>query len=133
MPELVQQLPDGPIDFIGDVHGELEALQQLLFNLGYQPDGNHPEGRHLVFVGDLVDRGPDSPAVALFVRRLVINGSASCILGNHEMNVLLGKKRTYNRWLGHREGMAGSLERAPQKIATDAERWSHDGRKTVTQ
>ena len=39
MPELVQQLPDGPIDFIGDVHGELEALQQLLFRLGYQTDG----------------------------------------------------------------------------------------------
>ena len=44
MPELVQQLPDGPIDFIGDVHGELEALQQLLSHLGYQTDGTHPEG-----------------------------------------------------------------------------------------
>ena len=115
MPELVQQLPDGPIDFIGDVHGELEALQQLLSHLGYQTDGTHPEGRRLVFLGDLVDRGPDSPAVALLVRQLVINGNASCILGNHEMNVLLGKKRTYNRWLGHQEGMPGPLEQAPQR------------------
>ena len=111
MPELVQQLPDGPIDFIGDVHGELEALQQLLSHLGYQTDGTHPEGRRLVFLGDLVDRGPDSPAVALLVRQLVINGNASCILGNHEMNVLLGKKRTYNRWLGHQKGMPGLWSR----------------------
>ena len=122
MPELVQQLPDGPIDFIGDVHGELEALQQLLSHLGYHTDGTHPEGRRLVFLGDLVDRGPDSPAVALFVRQLVINGNASCILGNHEMNVLLGKKRTYNRWLGHQKGMPGPLEQAPQRVATDTER-----------
>ena len=122
MPDLVQQLPDGPIDFIGDVHGELEALQKLLSHLGYQPDGTHPDGRHLVFLGDLVDRGPDSPAVALLVRQLVINGRASCILGNHEMNVLLGKKRTYNRWLGHQKGMPGPLEQAPQRIATDPER-----------
>ena len=98
MPELVQQLPDGPIDFIGDVHGELEALQRLLAHLGYRPDGSHAAGRHLVFLGDLVDRGPDSPAVALLVRELVANHHASCILGNHEMNAMLGKKRTYNRF-----------------------------------
>ena len=80
MPELVQKLPDGPIDFIGDVHGELEALQRLLSHLGYQTDGTHSDGRHLVFLGDLVDRGPDSPAVALLVRQFVINCNASCIL-----------------------------------------------------
>ena len=114
MPELVQQLTDGPIDFIGDVHGELEALQRLLAHLGYRPDGSHAAGRHLVFLGDLVDRGPDSPAVALLVRELVANHHASCILGNHEMNAMLGKKRTYNRWLGHHEGMSGPLEQAPQ-------------------
>ena len=122
MPELVQQLPDGPIDFIGDVHGELEALQRLLAHLGYRPDGSHAAGRHLVFLGDLVDRGPDSPAVALLVRELVANHHASCILGNHEMNAMLGKKRTYNRWLGHHEGMSGPLEQAPQQVATNDER-----------
>ena len=52
----------------------------------------------------------------------MINRHASCILGNHEMNVLLGKHRTYNRWLGHREGISGPLEQAPQRMATDSER-----------
>ena len=122
MPELVQQLPDGPIDFIGDVHGELDALQRLLAHLGYRPDGSHAAGRHLVFLGDLVDRGPDSPAVALLVRQLVADLHASCILGNHEMNAMLGKKRTYNRWLGHHEGISGPLEHAPQQVATNDER-----------
>jgi protein phosphatase len=54
----------GPFDFIGDIHGCYDELLALLGQLGYAPDpGNeflyrHPEGRRLVFVGDLVDRGP---------------------------------------------------------------------------
>ena len=59
---LIQKLPTGPIDIIGDVHGEAEALNALLAHLGYTATG-HPQGRSLAFVGDLVDRGPDSPAV----------------------------------------------------------------------
>lgn len=122
MPELVQQLPDGPLDFIGDVHGEIEALHLLLHHLGYLEDGSHPENRHLIFMGDLVDRGPDSPTVAMLVRQFVKKGYARCILGNHEMNVLLGKQRTYNRWLGHTKGLPGPLDHAPQRVATDLER-----------
>ena len=58
-----QTLPDAPLDIIGDVHGEFEVLQALLHHLGYHEYGVHPEGRKLVFVGDLCDRGPDSPAI----------------------------------------------------------------------
>ncbi|MGO3131925.1 MAG: metallophosphoesterase, partial [Alcaligenes sp.] len=58
---LVQALPTGSLDIIGDVHGELEALQRLIQNLGYQEDGSHPEQRSLIFVGDYCDRGPNSP------------------------------------------------------------------------
>ena len=58
----------GPIDVIGDIHGECGTLCELLDRLGYDGNGAHPEGRRLVFVGDLIDRGPDSPGVA---RRLV--------------------------------------------------------------
>ena len=58
---LVEKLPDGPLDIVGDVHGELDALKQLLKVMGYSDAGEHPEGRKLVFVGDLTDRGPDSP------------------------------------------------------------------------
>ncbi len=62
----------GPFDVVGDVHGCLFELELLLTRLGYQlrrddqgraVDAEHPQGRRAVFVGDLVDRGPDSPGV----------------------------------------------------------------------
>ena len=68
MPELVQQLPDGPIDFIGDVHGELKRCNSCCPTWDTKQMAPILTGRRLVFLGDLVDRGPDSPAVALLVR-----------------------------------------------------------------
>ena len=56
---LVQPLFDGPVDIVGDVHGEIEALRSLMHHLGYADDGPHPNDRRLVFVGDLTDRGPE--------------------------------------------------------------------------
>ncbi len=85
---LVQRLPDGPLDIVGDVHGEYEALCALLKHLGYSRDGVHEQGRTLVFVGDLCDRGPDSPAVFDLVERLIGSGRAVAVLGNHEVNLL---------------------------------------------
>lgn len=95
---LVQKLIDGPVDVIGDVHGEIDALKTLVTNLGYDKDGNHPEGRKLVFVGDLVDRGPDSPAVIKFVKHLIDQGNAQAILGNHELNLLQLKAKDGAGW-----------------------------------
>ena len=69
--QFVAPLFDGPLDIVGDVHGEIDALISLLRELGYGDDGKHPDGRRLVFLGDLVDRGPDSPAVLRKVRALV--------------------------------------------------------------
>lgn len=94
----VRPMFDGPVDFVGDVHGELEALELLLQNLGYARDGSHPDGRRLVFLGDLVDRGPDSLGVVRRVRGLMEAGVAQCIVGNHELNLLLGKRRAGNEW-----------------------------------
>ena len=54
---LIQALPPGPLDIIGDIHGEYEALVALLTHLGYGARGQHPDGRTLVFVGDFCDRG----------------------------------------------------------------------------
>ena len=85
---LIQTLPEGPLDIVGDIHGEYEALCNLLSHLGYDVDGNHPGGRTLVFVGDFCDRGPDSPAVLNLVARLVQAGRAFAVLGNHELNIL---------------------------------------------
>ncbi|MEW2131756.1 polynucleotide kinase-phosphatase [Streptomyces sp. NPDC005435] len=73
----------GPFDIIGDIHGCSSELESLLAKLGYE-NGVHPEGRTAVFVGDLVDRGPDSPGVLRRVMGMVAGGSALCVPGNHE-------------------------------------------------
>ncbi|MFZ1625517.1 MAG: metallophosphoesterase [Gammaproteobacteria bacterium] len=91
-------LAAGPLDIIGDVHGELDALHALLQQLGYDPDGQHQGDRHLVFVGDLCDRGPDSPGVIELVQRLCEEGRAQCLLGNHELNILLEAGKAGNGW-----------------------------------
>jgi hypothetical protein len=91
-------LPEGSLDVVGDVHGELDALWALLGHLGYDEDGGHPQGRHLVFVGDLCDRGHDSPGVIHLVQRLVQAGRALVTLGNHELNLLRGDRKDGNDW-----------------------------------
>lgn len=65
---LPQRKPEltGPFDIIGDVHGCFDELEELLNWLGYLPASNdagersyrHPSGRRVIFLGDLVDRGP---------------------------------------------------------------------------
>ncbi|WP_044642496.1 polynucleotide kinase-phosphatase [Risungbinella massiliensis] len=86
---------EGPFDIIGDVHGCVDELLELIDQLGYSleqhKDGyqlTHPDVRKLIFVGDLVDRGPDSPAVLRLVRDLVMNGQALCVVGNHDDKLL---------------------------------------------
>ncbi len=44
----------------------------------------NPEGRTAVFVGDLVDRGPNSPEVLRFVMQMCEEGKAWCVVGNHD-------------------------------------------------
>ena len=95
---LVQSLPSGPLDVVGDIHGEFAALQSLLKHLGYDQHGNHPEGRHLVFVGDFCDRGPDSPSVLGLVMSMLTSGKAFAVLGNHEINLLREDAKDGSGW-----------------------------------
>ncbi len=77
----------GPFDVIGDVHGCLRELTELLTALGYAvttDDAVHPDGRRALFLGDLVDRGPDSPGVLRLVMGMVAAGHALAVPGNHE-------------------------------------------------
>jgi protein phosphatase len=129
----------GPFDIIGDVHGCQQELSALLEQLGYVPaesaDGagavlRHPQGRKAVFLGDLVDRGPDTPGVLRQVMSMVEAGSALCIPGNHDMK-LMRKLRGRNVQITH--GLAESLaqlenepEEFKQKVAAFIdERVSH--------
>jgi polynucleotide kinase-phosphatase len=86
----------GPFDVIGDVHGCRAELEQLLDQLGYAIDrdgvgrpvsARHPT-RRAVFLGDLVDRGPDTPGVLRLVMGMVAAGTAFCVPGNHEAKLL---------------------------------------------
>jgi len=104
----------GPFDVIGDVHGCRTELDQLLEQLGYRlesgtlgPIARHPEGRTLVFVGDLVDRGPDVVGVLRIAMASVLEGDALCVPGNHEAK-LRRHLKTGTVELTH--GLAESIE-----------------------
>ncbi|MFF4490313.1 polynucleotide kinase-phosphatase [Streptomyces sp. NPDC001544] len=96
----------GPFDIIGDIHGCSHELESLLGKLGYT-DGVHPEGRTAVFVGDLVDRGPDSPGVLRRVMSMVKSGNALCVPGNHENKY---GRHLKGRKVQHTHGLAETIE-----------------------
>lgn len=105
----------GPFDIIGDIHGCSSELEALLGKLGYV-DGAHPEGRTAVFVGDLVDRGPDSPGVLRRVMSMVSAGNALCVPGNHENKLgryLKGRK------VQHTHGLAETIEQLDREEEKD--------------
>ena len=72
---------------VGDVHGQNTALRGLLAGLGRMPTPGLR--RTLVFLGDLIDRGPDSPGclhTALFdAATLAEADEIVCLPGNHEL------------------------------------------------
>jgi protein phosphatase len=87
----------GPFDVIGDIHGCRAELEDLLAGLGYvisrdetgrATGARHPGGRRAIFVGDLVDRGPDTPGVLRLVMGMTSAGDALCVAGNHESKLL---------------------------------------------
>ncbi|MFC0628310.1 polynucleotide kinase-phosphatase [Kribbella deserti] len=105
----------GPFDVIGDIHGCRAELENLLELLDYKvirdAEGRAVDaacpGRRAIFVGDLVDRGPDTPGVLRLVMGMVASGNAVCVPGNHEdklLRALRGKdvRKTH--------GLAESLE-----------------------
>lgn len=80
----------GPLDIIGSVHGRYEELVDLLGRLGYQlaPRLQHPAGRKLVFLGDLVDHGPRNIDVLRLVMSAVDEGMAYAVPGNHDARLV---------------------------------------------
>lgn len=105
----------GPFDIIGDVHGCVDELITLLLALGYsvrlEGAGDDrraitraPEGRQAFFVGDLIDRGPNSPDVLRIAMDMSAARQAHMVVGNHDDKFL--------RWLkGHNVKIGGGLER----------------------
>jgi len=112
----------GPFDLIGDVHGCIDEFKELLDKLGYgisESSVTPPEGRKLVLVGDLVDRGPDSPGVLRLVMQMVEAGTALCVRGNHD-DKLLRKLQGREITIGH--GLAETLEQLAKEPPEFVER-----------
>jgi protein phosphatase len=125
----LRHLP-GPFDIIGDIHGCIDELAGLLGELGYVVRSEEtsiganynvdaPAGRTAVFLGDLVDRGPNTPGVLKLVMLMVRGGSALCVPGNHDMKLV---KALRGRDVQLKHGLAESLEqlsREPAEFRTD--------------
>jgi protein phosphatase len=109
----------GPFDIIGDLHGCAAELRQLLTQTGWEPFTlpnpeepwgsecwRHPAGRRTIFLGDLVDRGPEVLDTLRIVRNMVFAGTAFCVAGNHDVKL--------QRWLRGKQvqikhGLADSI------------------------
>ncbi|MGI8915846.1 MAG: polynucleotide kinase-phosphatase, partial [Chloroflexota bacterium] len=122
----------GPFDIIGDIHGCYDELTALLAALGYAPaDGTagegalagpvyrHPQGRHAVFLGDLVDRGSRILATLALVRNMVTAGSAFCIPGNHDSKL---RRKLEGREVQISHGLQQSLAELAALPAAERER-----------
>ncbi len=103
----------GPFDIIGDIHGCCDELEALLQQLGYEITAlapcdslwngdvyTHPQGRKVIFLGDLVDRGPRILDTLKLVHNMVEAGTAFCVPGNHDMK-LMRKLRGKNVQITH--------------------------------
>ncbi len=122
----------GPFDIIGDIHGCCDELEALLRQLGYEIDSvgaiplwlplrdnviyRHPQGRKVVFLGDLVDRGPRILDTLKLVQNMVVAGTALCVPGNHDMKLmrfLRGKKVKITHGL---DKSLAEIEAIPEEI-----------------
>lgn len=128
-----QRQDTGPFDIIGDVHGCADELRALLDSLGYTIDGppeaptvTAPHGRKLIFAGDLVDRGPDTPGVLRIAMAALRDGVGYAVQGNHDQKL--------SRWLNGRDvkiahGLQESIDqlgREPPEFRDMAKRFLDD-------
>jgi protein phosphatase len=110
----------GPFDIIGDVHGCADELVLLLEKLGYRVDLDGPntqvtppDGRKLVFAGDLVDRGPKTPDVLRIAMAAVRSGCGYVVQGNHD--------RKLARYLAGRDvQVAHGLQASVDQLAAES-------------
>ncbi len=113
----------GPFDVIGDVHGCADELERLIAQLGYElswdGDGDRvasikaPHGRKLVFVGDLVDRGPRTPDV-IRIAMAATEAGGFVVQGNHDNKL--------QRWLDGKNVKVGhGLQQSIDQISAESD------------
>jgi len=117
----------GPFDIIGDIHGCYEELCELLACLGYKldlanmnhPNVDHPQKRKVIFLGDLVDRGPKIPSVLRLVMRMINSGTAMCVAGNHDVKLMRKLK-------GHDVRITHGLKESLEQMESESDDFKHD-------
>ncbi len=91
-PNAAPRAPDGQVIYaVGDIHGRLDLLNQLLDQISEDAAATAEERATLIFLGDYIDRGPDSRSVLETLRRLKERGGERVVTlkGNHEQAFLL--------------------------------------------
>jgi hypothetical protein len=117
------------LDVIGDIHGMVLSFRAALAELGYiERSGTwfHPQGRVLVSVGDLIDRGPDPLGCLEIMKSLIEDGCGIMVLGNHEINALhyTTCHSQSKHWLREHNGDKKSQFAATEsQILKDLARW----------
>lgn len=88
---------------IGDIHGRLDLLEQLLSMVDHDIDSRPKSKNVIVFLGDLIDRGPSSAQVVELLRLYRPKfAKTTFLMGNHEevmLRVLAGEERLLREWL----------------------------------
>jgi serine/threonine protein phosphatase 1 len=95
--------PEQRVYAVGDVHGRIDLLEQLLVLLEHDNAKRGQAQTILVFLGDLIDRGPDSRGVVTRVRAGVDWARTIALMGNHEavmLDILDGQSELLEQWLG---------------------------------
>jgi protein phosphatase len=122
----------GPFDIVGDVHGCRGELEALLARLGYLLErdeagrpvaARHPDRRRLIFVGDMVDRGPDTAGVLRLAMSMVAAGDALAVPGNHEHKLLRALRGQAARVGAAVAGSLVELDREPSEFRARVERF----------
>jgi diadenosine tetraphosphatase ApaH/serine/threonine PP2A family protein phosphatase len=104
-------------DIVGDIHGCLSELRELLERLAYTIEDDvlrHQEGRLFVFLGDLVDRGPDTVGVLRLAMASVAAGTTRCVVGNHDDKF---RRALLGRPVKVKHGLAETLEQVAREPA----------------
>ncbi len=105
--------PKQPIFVIGDLHGRSDLLEQILEQLDAEVGALKLKNPKLVFVGNLIDRGPSSARVLNRMQELTreFPANVTCLLGSHEqmcLDFLSAPKARWARW--SKEGAAATFE-----------------------
>ena len=110
-PDVIQTARGQRVFAIGDIHGRYDLLEQILDKVLSRFQSPHHFGKfnRLIFLGDIIDRGPDSHMCLRAVQHLVSKYGAELVIGNHEdllLHTMKGDQEACRIWLERAGGLA---------------------------